>query len=102
MTRCAYLSLISRLIENIYETKKQVSGQEASSRTVSSSSVNDLSNIANTGIYGFEDYHGIDIGVVRAVRVWYVPNFSEVSVRLKVEDEETRIGVGISQNEEVK
>lgn len=81
--------------------KEQVSGQEASSRSVSSCSVHDLSNVANTGIYGFEDYHGIDLGVVRAVRVWYVPNFSEISVRLKVEDDESRIGLGISQTEEV-
>eukprot|EP00249_Psilotum_nudum_P019419 c27245_g1_i1 orf=1111-2235(-) len=71
----------------------KVSGQQASSCTVSRE---DLSNI-NTGIYGFEDYHGMDIGVIRAVRLWYVPNVAEIAILLKPEKGESRLGLGLSR-----
>eukprot|EP00249_Psilotum_nudum_P021051 c27952_g1_i2 orf=475-1554(+) len=75
----------------------KVPGQQASSCTVSQE---DLSSIINTGIYGFEDYHGIDIGVVRAVRLWYVPTVGEITIVLNPEEGETRLGVGISRTDE--
>lgn len=78
----------------------KVSGQQASSRTVSSNSRDDVCATSNAGIYGFEDYHGIDIGILRAVRLWYVPNAAEISVFLKADGAETRLGVGISRTEE--
>lgn len=78
----------------------KVSGQQASKCTVSASSWEDLSSVTNTGIYGFEDYHGIDIGVVRAVRLWYVPSVAEIAVLLKPDEGESRLGVSICRTDE--
>lgn len=78
----------------------KVSGQQASKCTVSASSCENLSSVVNTGIYGFEDYHGIDIGVMRAVRLWYVPIVPEVAIVLKPGEEESRLGVGICRTDE--
>ncbi|KAF2311995.1 hypothetical protein GH714_027701 [Hevea brasiliensis] len=40
----------------------KISGETASS-TVNAGSLSDLSNLAHASLYGFEDYHGVDIGV---------------------------------------
>ncbi|GJZ73564.1 hypothetical protein Tco_0637710, partial [Tanacetum coccineum] len=40
-----------------------ISGETASS-TVNAGSLSDLMNLANVSLYGFEDYHGVDISVV--------------------------------------
>ena len=40
----------------------------------------DLANLATMSLYGFEDYHGVDIGVVRALRLWYAPVAGELAL----------------------
>ncbi|KAL0460994.1 UNVERIFIED_CONTAM: hypothetical protein Slati_0726600 [Sesamum latifolium] len=77
----------------------QISGDTASS-TVNASSLSDLSNLANTSLYGFEDYHGVDIGVVRAVRMWFSPLAGEIPVEIKIKDTDTKLGFAISRTEE--
>ncbi|KAK4419523.1 hypothetical protein Salat_2365200 [Sesamum alatum] len=77
----------------------KISGDTASS-TVSAGSLSDLSNLANTSIYGFEDYHGIDIGVVRAVRLWFSPLAGEIPIEIKIKDTDTKLGFAISRTEE--
>lgn len=78
----------------------QISGETASS-TVNAGSLADLSNLANASLYGFEDYHGIDIGVVRAVRLWYAPVGGELSIEIKLKEEDSKLGFAISRTEEV-
>ncbi|KAK1281986.1 hypothetical protein QJS10_CPB22g01446 [Acorus calamus] len=77
----------------------KISGDTASS-TVSTGSLSDLSNLANTSLYGFEDYHGVDIGVVRAVRLWFAPLGGEISVEIKLLESDTKLGFAISRTEE--
>lgn len=77
----------------------KISGETASS-TVSAGSLSDLSNLANTSLYGFEDYHGVDIGVVRAVRLWFSPFGGEVPIEIKIKDNDTKLGFAISRTEE--
>ncbi|GLJ22458.1 hypothetical protein SUGI_0422800 [Cryptomeria japonica] len=77
----------------------KISGEKASN-TVNAGSLSDLSSIANTGLYGFEDYHGVDIGVVRAVRLWYSAASGELPVQLKVKEGDTRLGFAISRTDE--
>lgn len=64
-------------------------------------SLSDLSNLANASLYGFEDYHGVDIGVVRAVRLWYAPLREELPVEIKLKEGDTKLGFAISRTEEV-
>ena len=64
-------------------------------------SLSDLSNLANASLYGFEDYHGIDIGVVRAVRLWYAPIGGEFSIEIKLKEDDAKLGFAISRTEEV-
>lgn len=78
----------------------QISGETASS-TVNAGSLSDLSNLANASLYGFEDYHGVDIGVVRAVRLWYAPIGGEISIEIKLKEDDTKLGFAISRTEEV-
>lgn len=77
----------------------KISGETASS-TVNMGSLADLSNLANVSLYGFEDYHGVDIGVVRAVRLWYTPSAGEMAVEIKLQEGDTRLGFAISRTEE--
>ncbi|KAK7312422.1 hypothetical protein VNO77_36265 [Canavalia gladiata] len=77
----------------------KVSGETASS-TVNAGSLSDLSNLANASLYGFEDYHGVDIGVVRAVRLWYTPIGGEFSIEIKLKEDDTKLGFAISRTEE--
>ncbi|XP_047317944.1 uncharacterized protein LOC124921341 [Impatiens glandulifera] len=77
----------------------KISGETASS-TVTAGSLSDLSNLANASLYGFEDYHGVDIGVVRAVRLWYSPLGGEMSIEIKLKDGDTKLGFAISRTEE--
>ncbi|RWV92640.1 hypothetical protein GW17_00044966 [Ensete ventricosum] len=70
----------------------KISGETASA-TVNSGSLSDLSSLANASLYGFEDYHGVDIGVVKAVRLWYTPSAGELA--------DTKLGFAISRTEEV-
>ncbi|XP_058071426.1 uncharacterized protein LOC131220645 [Magnolia sinica] len=76
----------------------KISG-ETTSVTVNAGSLSDLSNIANASLYGFEDYHGVDIGVVRAVRLWFAP-IVEVPVEIKLKEGDSRLGFAISRTEE--
>lgn len=78
----------------------QISGKTASS-TVNAGSLSDLSNLANVSLYGFEDYHGVDIGVVRAVRLWYAPLGEEFAIEIKLREDDTKLGFAISRTEEV-
>jgi hypothetical protein len=68
---------------------------------VNTGSLSDLSNLANASLYGFEDYHGIDIGVVRAIRLWYAPVGGELSIEIKLKEEDSKLGFAISRTEEV-
>lgn len=78
----------------------QISGETASA-TVNSGSLADLPNLANASLYGFEDYHGVDIGVVKAVRVWYTAAAGEMPVEITLEAGDTKLGFAISRTEEV-
>lgn len=64
-------------------------------------SLSDLSNLANASLYGFEDYHGIDLGVVRAVRLWYSSLGGEFAIEIKIKEDESKLGFAISRTEEV-
>ncbi|KAL6912228.1 hypothetical protein ACP4OV_001033 [Aristida adscensionis] len=77
----------------------KISGETASA-TVNAGSVADLPNLANASLYGFEDYHGVDIGVVKAVRVWYAAAAGEMPVEIILEQGDTKLGFAISRTEE--
>ncbi|KAK9274201.1 hypothetical protein L1049_019015 [Liquidambar formosana] len=77
----------------------KISGETASS-TVNTGSLSDLSNLANASLYGFEDYHGVDIGVVRAVRLWYAPLGGELAVEITLKEGDSKLGFAISRTEE--
>lgn len=77
----------------------KISGETASS-TVNAGSLSDLSNLTNASLYGFEDYHGVDIGVVKAVRLWYAPLGGEFSLEIKLRESDTKLGFAISRTEE--
>lgn len=77
----------------------KISGETASS-TVNSGSLADLPNLANASLYGFEDYHGVDIGVVKAVRVWYTAAAGEMPVEIILEEGDARLGFAISRTQE--
>ncbi|CAK7339294.1 unnamed protein product [Dovyalis caffra] len=51
-------------------------------------------------LYGFEDYHGVDIGVFRAVRLWYAPLCGEFAIEVKIEEDDAKLGFAISHTEE--
>lgn len=87
-------------IKNLNNFYVQISGETASS-TVSAGSLSDLSNLANASLYGFEDYHGVDIGVVRAVRLWFSPLAGEIPIEIKLKENDTKLGFAISRTEEV-
>lgn len=72
------------------------------SSTVNSGSLADLPNLANASLYGFEDYHGVDIGVVKAVRVWYTAAAGEMPVEITLEEGDAKLGFAISRTEEVR
>ncbi|KAG6791027.1 hypothetical protein POTOM_000137 [Populus tomentosa] len=78
----------------------KISGETASS-TVNAGSFSDLSRLANVSLYGFEDYHGVDLGVVRAVRLWYAPLCGEFAIEIKIKEDDTKLGFAISRTEEV-
>ncbi|KAG6467106.1 uncharacterized protein LOC122037117 isoform X1 [Zingiber officinale] len=77
----------------------KISGETASS-TVNTGSLADLSNLANVSLYGFEDYHGVDIGVIRAVRLWYTPKAGEMAVEIRLREGDSKLGFAISRTEE--
>ncbi|KAI3706364.1 hypothetical protein L6452_24048 [Arctium lappa] len=77
----------------------KISGEMASS-TVNAGSLSDLMNLANVSLYGFEDYHGVDIGVVRAVRLWFAPLGGEIAVEIKIKEGDTKLGFAIGRTEE--
>ncbi|XP_020103585.1 uncharacterized protein LOC109720716 [Ananas comosus] len=77
----------------------KISGETASS-TVNMGSPADMANMANVSLYGFEDYHGVDIGVVRAVRLWYTPVAGETELEITLQQGDTRLGFAISRTDE--
>ncbi|CAM0944516.1 unnamed protein product [Alopecurus aequalis] len=77
----------------------KISGDMASA-TVNSGSLADLPNLANASLYGFEDYHGVDIGVVKAVRIWFTAAAGEMPVEIILEEGDTKLGFAISRTEE--
>ncbi|KAF8047818.1 hypothetical protein N665_2815s0001 [Sinapis alba] len=77
----------------------KISGETASA-TVNTTWLSDLSNLASASLYGFEDYHGVDIGLVRAVRLWYAPLGVELPLEIKLRDDDTKLGFSISRTEE--
>nr|XP_024371040.1 uncharacterized protein LOC112280145 isoform X2 [Physcomitrium patens]XP_024371049.1 uncharacterized protein LOC112280145 isoform X2 [Physcomitrium patens] len=56
--------------------------------------------IGNTGCYRIQDREAMDVDVLRAVRLWYSPAAAELAIDLKPEENESRLGVGISCTEE--
>ncbi|KAF3331114.1 hypothetical protein FCM35_KLT04468 [Carex littledalei] len=74
-----------------------ISGETASATV---NCVNDLSNITNLSLYGFEDYHGVDLGVVKAVRLWYRAIGGEVPIEIKLNHNDTRLGFAVSRTDE--
>ncbi|KAL8035069.1 hypothetical protein ABFX02_12G073200 [Erythranthe guttata] len=88
--RCSY---------RLHEHSNRIPTHQASS-TVNAGSLADLSNLANTSIYGFEDYHGVDIGVVRGVLLWFSALAGEIPVEIKIKDTDTKLGFTISRTEE--
>ncbi|KAG8056252.1 hypothetical protein GUJ93_ZPchr0002g24734 [Zizania palustris] len=76
-----------------------ISGEMALS-TVNMSSLSDVANMANESQYGFQDYHGVDIGVIRAVRLWYTPVAGEAALEIRLLPGDTRLGFSISRTEE--
>lgn len=50
----------------------------------------------------FQDREAMDLDVIRAVRLWYMPAAAELAIDLKPEENEARLGVGISCTEEVQ
>ncbi|RCV30682.1 hypothetical protein SEVIR_6G124700v4 [Setaria viridis] len=77
----------------------KISGDTALS-SVNMGSLGDLANVATMSLYGFEDYHGVDIGIVRAVRLWYAPVAGELALEIKLQPGDTRLGFAISRTEE--
>ncbi|TVU10002.1 hypothetical protein EJB05_43505, partial [Eragrostis curvula] len=77
----------------------KISGETASA-TVNSGSLSDLSNVTNATLYGFEDYHGVDIGVLKAARLWYSCVAGEFLLQIPLEEGDTRLGFAISRTEE--
>ncbi|XP_051193002.1 uncharacterized protein [Lolium perenne] len=77
----------------------KISGDMASA-TVNSGSLADLPNLANASLYGFEDYHGVDIGVVKAVRIWFTAAAGEMPVEITLDESDTKLGFAISRTEE--
>ncbi|CAL9079323.1 unnamed protein product [Musa textilis] len=77
----------------------KISGETAST-TVNMGPLADLSNVANASLYGFEDYHGVDIGVVRAVRLWYAPAEGEMAFEIEPREGDTKLGFSISRTDE--
>nr|GMD64721.1 uncharacterized protein LOC109154339 [Ipomoea batatas] len=77
----------------------KISGRMASC-SVNAGSLSDLSNLSNASLYGFEDYHGVDIGVVRAVRLWFSPLGGEIPIEIKIKEDDTKLGFAISRTEE--
>lgn len=73
---------------------------ERAATALNAGSLSDLSSIANASLYGLEDYHGIDMGVVRAIRLWYSPVAGEIPVQLKLKEGDTRLGFAISRTDE--
>ncbi|KAL4584432.1 hypothetical protein LXL04_009033 [Taraxacum kok-saghyz] len=58
-------------------------------------------NLANVSLYGFEDYHVVDIGVVRCVRLWFAPLGGEVAVEIKIKDGDSKLGFAITRTQEI-
>lgn len=77
----------------------KISGETALT-TVNMGSLSDLAGMASASLYGFEDYHGVDIGVVRAVRLWYTAAAGEAALELRLRPGDTRLGFAISRTEE--
>jgi hypothetical protein len=77
----------------------KISGETALS-TVNTGSLSDLAGMASASLYGFEDYHGVDIGVVRAVRLWYAAAAGEAALEIRLRPGDTRLGFAISRTEE--
>ncbi|KAJ4799571.1 Cobyric acid synthase [Rhynchospora pubera] len=75
----------------------KISGETASATV---NCINDLSNITNLSLYGFEDYHGVDLGVVKAVRLWYRATGEEVPLEIKLNQYDTRLGFAVSRTDE--
>lgn len=76
----------------------KISGQEASRSAAGADSWEAYA--MDQGVYGYEDYHGIDIGILRAVRLWYVPAVAEVAIYLYLRKGETKLGIGINRTDE--
>jgi hypothetical protein len=57
-------------------------------------------NVGNSGCYRLQDREAMDLDVIRAVRLWYMPAAAELAIDLKPEENEARLGVGISCTEE--
>jgi hypothetical protein len=60
-----------------------------------------MSNLVNATLYGFEDYHGVDIGVVKAARIWYRSTAGEIPLEIQLQEGDTRLGFSVSRTEEV-
>lgn len=77
----------------------KISGESASA-TVNSGTLSDPSNLANASLYGFEDYHGVDIGVMKTVRLWFTPAAGEFPIEIELFEGDTKLGFTVSRTEE--
>uniref|UniRef100_A0A6N2MN19 Uncharacterized protein n=1 Tax=Salix viminalis TaxID=40686 RepID=A0A6N2MN19_SALVM len=100
-TRASNVSGVPVVFMNIQTESllTKISGETASS-TVNAGSLSDFSGLANVSLYGFEDYHGVDLGVVRAARLWYAPLCGEFAIEVKIKEDDTKLGFAISRTEE--
>ena len=80
----------------------QVSDQHITSkRTMNATTWEDMCATSNEGVYGIEDYHGIDIGILRVVRLWFVPIVPEISIVLQPEGKGIALGLSVCRTKEV-
>ncbi|KAJ3677643.1 hypothetical protein LUZ60_003367 [Juncus effusus] len=75
----------------------KISGEMASATV---NNINDLQDIINLSLYGFEDYHGVDLGVVKAIRLWYRPVGGEIPIQINLHPNDNRLGFAVSRNDE--
>lgn len=63
-------------------------------------SLSDVINLANASLYGFEDYHGVDIGVMKAVRLWYTACSGEYAIEINLQEGDVKLGFTVGRTEE--
>jgi hypothetical protein len=77
---------------------------DMASVTVKSGSLADLPNLANTSLYGFEDYHGVDCGHGRGEGLAHLVHGGRRrnACRDHPREGDTKLGFAIDRTEEVR